>query len=168
MQFLVNAMLFMGITLGMYIFAPGMYATMLTYEETNPDKPFLLGILIGILGQFDPTNISPRAARISLISWIIGIISVILFAILWSVGLSPNTKIPDGSRHFMIVFSFLFVAVCVLNTTFLKMTNANSELTKLIVKSMKTPPSSASAITAISKTLDAIFKDTSIYWFYKG
>ena len=160
MQFLVNAMLFMGITLGMYMFAPGLYATMLTYK----DEKFLMGILYGILGPIDPDNIQSRAARISLISWIIGIISVILFIILWSVGLSSNSNISDGSRNFMIVFSFLFVAICVLNTTFLKMTNANLELAKMIIKSMDKPP----AINSITNILDEVFKNTSVYWFYKG
>ena len=140
--------------------APGLYATMLTYK----DEKFLMGILYGILGPIDPDNIQSRAARISLISWIIGIISVILFIILWSVGLSSNSNISDGSRNFMIVFSFLFVAICVLNTTFLKMTNANLELAKMIIKSMDKPP----AINSITNILDEVFKNTSVYWFYKG
>lgn len=163
MQFLVNAILFIGITLGMYMFAPGFYASLATFD----DKDFMMSIPFAILGPVSKELFENRVARISFIYWIIGIIAVILFIILWSVGLSRDKgiKLPDGSRNFMIVFGFLFLAVCILNTAFLKMTNSNSALAKLIVQNMD--PENVD-VTKITKSLDGVFKDTSIYWFYSG
>jgi len=164
MQFLINAILFIGITLGMYMFAPGFYASLVAF---NDDKAWM-GIPLMILGKLTG-NFDGRVARISFIYWIIGIIAAILFIILWSVGLSNTPgkkKIPDRDRNFMIVFGFLFLAICILNTAFLKITNQGPQLAKLIVQNMD--PSIANAIGTenIMKSLDGVFKDTSVYWFY--
>jgi hypothetical protein len=160
MQFLINAILFIGITLGMYMFAPGVYASLVTFNEE-----YWMRIPLMILGEVKG-NFEGRVARVSLIYWIIGIIAVILFIILWSVGLSNNNKIPDGSRNFMIIFGFLFLSVCILNTAFLKITNGSSQLAKLIVQNIEKPEDIGTNIGTITKTLDRVFKDTSIYWFY--
>jgi hypothetical protein len=163
MQFLINAILFIGITLGMYMFAPGFYASLATLN----DNKFLMGIPLMILGSLD--NFDARVARISLIYWIIGIIAVVLFIILWSVGLSDppaKKKIPDRDRNFMIVFGFLFLSICILNTAFLKMTNGSLQLAKLVVQNMD--PGDKPDASAITKSLNGVFKDTPIYWFYSG
>ena len=163
MQFLINAILFIGITLGMYMFAPGFYASLATLD----DPKFLMGIPLMILGKVQE-NFDGRVARISLIYWIIGIIAVVLFIILWSVGLSDppgKKKIPDRDRNFMIVFGFLFLSICILNTAFLKMTNGSSQLAKLVVQNMD--PGNAD-VSKITKSLNGVFKDTPIYWFYSG
>ena len=159
MQFLVNAILFIGITLGVYMFAPGFYASLVTFN----DAKFMMGIPLMILGPLSSDNFDGRVIRISFIYWIIGIIALTLFIILWSVGLNTTTKIPDGSRNFMIVFGFLFLSICILNTNFLKMTNGSSQLAKLVVQNMDVKD-----VSTITKSLDGVFKDTPIYWFYSG
>jgi len=159
MQFLINAILFIGITLGMYMFAPGLYATLVTFSDTK----LWMGIPMMILGPVQD-NFDGRIARISLIYWIIGIIAVILFIILWSVALGTKTNQADGSRNFMVVFGFLFLSICILNTAFLKITNESSQLAKLIVQSMD--PEEVPEVSTITKSLNNVFKDTSIYWFY--
>lgn len=161
MQFLINAILFIGITLGVYIFAPGLYAGLVTFN----DNAAWMGIPLMILGTVKE-NFDGRVARVSLIYWIIGIIAMALFIILWSIGLTnaKGSKIPDGSRNFMIVFGFLFLAVCILNTAFLKITNGSSQLAKLVVQNMD--EADLPDISILRKSLDGVFKDTSIYWFY--
>jgi len=162
MQFLINAILFIGITLGMYIFAPGFYAALVAFD----DAKIWMGIPFMILGPVENNQFPKRLARISLIYWIIGILAVFLFIVLWSVGLNTTNNIPDGSRNFMIVFGFLFLSICILNTAFLKIANGSSQLAKLIVQSMD--PEKVPGVNIISSTLDAVFKDTSIYWFYSS
>jgi len=165
MQFLINAILFIGITLGMYMFAPGLYAGLVTFN----DEQAWMSIPIMILGPLSKEAFDHRVARVSFIYWIIGIIAVILFIILWAVGLTNppgEKKIPEKDRNFMIVFGFLFLAICILNTAFLKMTNGSSQLRKIIVQNMDSPEEIDSA--TITKSLDGVFKDTSIYWFYSG
>ena len=160
MQFLVNAILFIGITLGVYIFAPGFYASLVTFN----DNQFMMGIPLMILGTVEG-NFDGRVARISFIYWIIGVIAMALFIILWSVGLTntKGSKIPDGTRNFMIVFGFLFLAVCILNTAFLKITNGSSQLAKLVAQHTD---KEVVEVGDIIKSLDGVFKDTSVYWFY--
>jgi hypothetical protein len=162
MQFLINAILFIGITLGMYMFAPGMYASLAAFN----DEKAWMGIPFAILGTVQ-NNFDERVARISFIYWIIGIISVILFIILWSVGLTNNPgkkKIPDRDRNFMIVFGFLFLSICILNAAFLKMTNESQQLSKLVA--LNIDEGLAVDKDVIKKSLDGVFKDTSVYWFY--
>lgn len=159
MQFLVNAIIFIGITLGMYIFAPGFYVSLVTFNK--PDA--WMGIPQMILGTLN-NNFEGRVARISFIYWIIGIIALAQFIFLWMCGLGFG-NFSDGTRNFMVVFGFLFLAVCILNTAFLKITNGSSQLAKLVVQNLD---SQEPKVSDIMKTLDGVFKDTSVYWFYSN
>lgn len=165
MQSMILAMVYIGITVGMYLFAPGIYIDTVLWDTRAKDgkKQNILTLLAEmVITPYIQGNIEARVARISLVSWFVGLFFIILFIIFWSVGLAaPN--IPDGTRWFFVVYGFLLVVVCFLNTFSLQNYYTNGQM----IKQMALLEPNLNRGTA-NTVLEAVFVGTPFYKWYSG
>jgi len=136
MEAMTLAILYIGITVGMYLFAPGIYIdTVLWDTSAKPptNKQGIFSMLADkIINTYNPTDISNRVTRISFVSWCVGLFFIILFIILWSVGLAaPN--LADSQRWIFVIFGFLLVVISFLNTFSLQNYYTTGQMIKKIL-----------------------------------
>lgn len=166
METMSLAIIYIGITVGMYLFAPGIYISTVLWDTRGkgPDgKQDTLSLIMGgILTTYDPANITNRIARISLISYIVGWIFIGLFIGLWIAGLAAP-GLAESQRWFFVVFGFLFVVLCFLNTFSLQ----NYYTTGQMLKKMALAEPNLNRGTT-DQILEGAFVSTPFYWFYSG
>jgi hypothetical protein len=136
MESMTLAILYIGITVGMYLFAPGIYINTVLWDTRpkSPDgKQGIISMLVEmIITAYNPQDIKDRVMRVSLVSYIVGWIFIVLFIVLWSVGLAkPN--LAASQRWFFVVFGFLLVVVCFLNTFSLQNYYTTGQMLKQMV-----------------------------------
>ena len=166
MNSMVLAMIYIGITVGMYLFAPGIYIEIISWDtraKAPENKQGLFPMLAEmIITPYIPNSISDRAKRISFVSWCVGLFFIALFIILWSVGLA-HPDLADGTRWFFVVYGFLLVVVSFLNTFSLQ----NYYTTGQMLKKMALAQPELDRGPA-DKTLEGVFVSTPFYKWFSG
>jgi len=149
----------------MYLFAPGIYIDTILWDTSAKEgkKQGVFSMLAEmVITGYDKGSIEKRVARISFVSWLVGLFFIALFIIFWSVGLA-HPDLADGTRWFFVVYGFLLVVVCFLNTFSLQNYYTNGQM----IKQMALVQPELDRGSA-NQALEGVFVGTPFYKWYSG